>query len=145
MAHMAPEGPVYQAGTLSGNPLAMAAGIATLRELRKPGVYETLEETSNRLAQGLQAAAAAAGVEAAFNRVGSMMGMFFARGPVRSFADAKRSDLDRFSLFFREMLDAGVYLAPSQFEALFVSLAHDEASIGRTIEAAGSAFRRLAG
>ncbi len=145
MAHMAPEGPVYQAGTLSGNPLAMAAGIATLRELRKPGVYETLEETSNRLAQGLQEAAAAAGVEAAFNRVGSMMGMFFTRGPVQSFADAKRSDLDRFSLFFREMLDAGVYLAPSQFEALFVSLAHDEVSIERTIEAAGSAFRRLAG
>ena len=136
MCQVAPEGPVYQAGTLSGNPLAVSAGIATLEQLRKPGVYERLEALSSRLSAGLAEAAAAAGVEVCLNRVGSMMSVFFTAGPVRNLADAQRSDLDRFSRYFRGMLGRGVYLAPSQFEASFVSLAHTEEDIDRTIAAA---------
>lgn len=145
MSRMAPEGPVYQAGTLSGNPVAMAAGIATLRELRSEGVYATLETKAERLEWGLQAAAKQAGVAASFNRTGSMLGMFFTPGPVENFADARTSDLERFAAYFREMLDRGVYLAPSQFEALFVSIAHDNGSIDRTVEAAEATLKRIAG
>lgn len=145
MSSVAPEGPVYQAGTLSGNPVAMAAGIATLRELKKGEFYEEIEKKSLRLEEGLRNAAKHAGIAASFNRTGSMLGMFFTPGPVFSFADAKTSDLDRFAAFFREMLDSGIYLAPSQFEALFVSMAHDEASIDRTAEAAEAALKKLAG
>ena len=143
MAQIAPEGAVYQAGTLSGNPVAMAAGLATLEQLRQPGVYEILEERSQRLAEGLEAAARRNSVPASFNRVGSMLGMFFTDQAVTDFNTAKRSDLDRFGHYYRLMLDAGIYLAPSQFEACFVSLAHDEAAIDQTIQAADASLALL--
>jgi glutamate-1-semialdehyde 2,1-aminomutase len=147
MEQVSPAGPVYQAGTLSGNPLATAAGIATLDILQEPGAYEQLEATSGKLIAGLADAAAAAKVPAAFNRVGSMLGLFFVRqagSSVNNFADATNCDLDAFAVFFHAMLDRGVYLAPSQFEALFVSLAHDEAAIELTIKAAREAFAAVA-
>ncbi len=143
MAHIAPEGPVYQAGTLSGNPLAMAAGIAALKALKRPGVYDTLERRSSRLAQGLAAAAQQAGIPAAFNRVGSMLGMFFTDRAVNNFDDAKTCDLEQFACYYQGMLDEGIYLAPSQFEAGFVSLAHTEEDIDRTIAAASRVLGRL--
>ncbi|NPA49311.1 MAG: glutamate-1-semialdehyde 2,1-aminomutase [Thermodesulfobacteria bacterium] len=144
MAHIAPEGPVYQAGTLSGNPIAVAAGIATLRVLMRPGIYERLEELSARLAEGLKEAAREAGARVTFNRVGSMMTCFFREGEVKNFANASASDTERYGAFWREMLKRGVYLAPSQFEAAFVSLAHTEEEIDLTIEAAREAFRAVA-
>ncbi len=143
MAQTAPEGPVYQAGTLAGNPLAMAAGIAALTEIKKPGFYDKLEEKSQRLGDGLIGAAQKAGVKAVLNRVGSMLGLFFTETPVRSFADAKTSNLDMFSAYFRQMFEKGIYLAPSQFEAVFVSAAHEDADIDRTIAAAESVFGEL--
>jgi len=133
MEQMAPVGPIYQAGTLSGNPVAMAAGIATLRELQRPGFYEGLEARSARLAQGL-------GALGCLNRVGSLMTVFCQPGPVRNYEDAKRSDTGRYARLFHHLLDAGVYLAPSQFEALFVSAAHTDGDVDRTVEA----FRRAA-
>ena len=136
MEQIAPQGPVYQAGTLSGNPLAMAAGIATLTELGKPGFYETLDQRSQKLLDGLKKAAAKSDTPLWADREGSMLGVFFNQGAVRNFADAKKSDLKRFAAFYRGMLAQGVYLAPSQFEALFVSSAHDDKAIERTIEAA---------
>jgi glutamate-1-semialdehyde 2,1-aminomutase len=136
MAHVAPQGPVYQAGTLSGNPVAMAAGIATLTEVKKPGFYSRLDKQSARLADGLRQAAEKAGVAAAVDRVGSMLGMFFADGVVTSFEDAKKSDLDRFAAYYIGMRQKGIYLAPSQFEALFLSAAHTREDIDRTIAAA---------
>jgi len=144
MSQMAPQGPVYQAGTLSGNPLAMAAGIASLKELGKPGFYEALAVKSARLSDGLKYAAETAGIEVTTTSVGSMLGLFMSPGPVHNFEDAKRSDLDRFSAYYRAMLTNGVYLAPSQFEALFVSAAHDEKAIDATIQAAEVVFRELA-
>ena len=143
MAHVAPEGAVYQAGTLSGNPLAMAAGIAALTVLKQPGIYDTLEARSRRLAEGLAHAAARAGIPAVFNRVGSMLGMFFSDAPVANFADARTSDLARFCLYYRRMLAEGIYLAPSQFEAGFVSLAHTDADIDQTIAAAAKVLSHL--
>ena len=143
MAHVAPEGQVYQAGTLSGNPLAMAAGIAALKALQRPGVYDTLESRSSRLAEGLVAAAEQAGISAVFNRVGSMLGMFFTDRPVNDFDDAKTCDLDQFACYYQGMLAEGIYLAPSQFEAGFVSLAHSEGAIDRTIAAASRVLGRL--
>jgi glutamate-1-semialdehyde 2,1-aminomutase len=143
MSQIAPEGAVYQAGTLSGNPVAMAAGLATLEQLRQPGVYDTLEKRSGRLAEGLAAAARRNGVPASFNRVGSMLGMFFTDRTVENFETAKTSDLPRFGRYYREMLDAGIYLAPSQFEACFVSLAHDDAAIEQTIQAADVSLAAL--
>jgi len=143
MSQIAPEGTVYQAGTLSGNPVAMAAGLATLEQLRQPGVYDTLEKRSGRLAEGLAAAARRNGVPASFNRVGSMLGMFFTDRAVENFETAKTSDLPRFGRYYREMLDAGIYLAPSQFEACFVSLAHDDAAIAQTIRAADVSLAAL--
>jgi glutamate-1-semialdehyde 2,1-aminomutase len=143
MSQIAPEGAVYQAGTLSGNPVAMAAGLATLEQLRQPGVYDTLEKRSGRLAEGLAAAARRNGVPASFNRVGSMLGMFFTDRTVENFETAKTSDLPRFGRYYREMLDAGIYLAPSQFEACFVSLAHDDAAIEQTIRAADVSLAAL--
>jgi glutamate-1-semialdehyde 2,1-aminomutase len=143
MSQIAPEGPVYQAGTLSGNPVAMAAGLATLEQLRQPGVYDTLEKRSGRLAEGLAAAARRNGVPASFNRVGSMLGMFFTDRTVENFETAKTSDLPRFGRYYRQMLDAGIYLAPSQFEACFVSLAHDDAAIEQTIQAADVSLAAL--
>jgi len=144
MAHIAPEGPVYQAGTLSGNPIAVAAGIATLRVLMRPGVYERLEELSARLASGLEEAARDAGAKVTFNRVGSMMTCFFREGEVTNFSEATASDTERYGRFWREMLARGVYLAPSQFEAAFISLAHTEEEIDLTIEAAREAFKATA-
>ncbi len=140
MEQVAPQGPVYQAGTLSGNPLAMAAGIATLKEISRPGFYEALDRSAERLPSGLVEAAQNAGVEVSAARVGSMLGLYFAAGPVADFNDAKRSNLDRFSRYYQAMLEEGIYLAPSQFEAAFVSAAHDEAAVEETIQAAARAF-----
>ena len=144
MAQMAPQGAVYQAGTLSGNPLAMVAGIAQLKVLGKPGFYETLADKSKQLSNGLKRAAESAGIEVYATRVGSMLGLFMTGGPVHNFVDAKESNLDRFSAYYRGMLAKGIYLAPSQFEALFVSAAHDASDINATIQAAEEVFRKLA-
>jgi glutamate-1-semialdehyde 2,1-aminomutase len=144
MTHIAPEGSVYQAGTLSGNPVAMAAGLATLDQLSQPGVYDTLESRSRQLADGLAEATRRHGVPATFNRVGSMLGMFFTDQNVVDFDTAKTSDLDRFGRYYRLMLDGGIYLAPSQFEAGFVSLAHDDDAIAKTLAAADSALTAIA-
>ncbi len=144
MEKLAPLGPVYQAGTLSGNPLAMAAGIAALEQLRQPGVYQQLEARAAILAAGLAAAAARAGVPTYATRVGSMMTTFFTGQPVRDYASAKTSDTAKYAAWFRWMLEEGVYFAPSQFEAGFVSTAHTEADIDATIRAAESAFRAVA-
>ncbi|HKA13471.1 MAG TPA: aspartate aminotransferase family protein, partial [Myxococcota bacterium] len=141
---MAPDGPVYQAGTLSGNPLAMAAGCATLDRLAGPRVYAQLERTSRALADGLAAAAAGAGVPFTASAIGGMFGFFFHPGPVRNFADARKADADAFRRFFAAMLDAGIYLAPSAFEAGFVSLAHGPAHIAATLAAARAAFASCA-
>ena len=143
MERIAPSGPIYQAGTLSGNPLAMSAGIAMLKLLKDPAVYATLEERSAELAAGLGEAAAAAGVPVYQTRVGSMLGLFFQEGPVWNEADAKRSDTARYGRFFHGMLEAGVYLAPSQFEVVFVSAAHTAQEIDQTIEAARKVFVSL--
>jgi glutamate-1-semialdehyde 2,1-aminomutase len=141
MEQIAPAGPVYQAGTLSGNPLAMAAGIVTLREIGEPGVFEKLERATMRLRDGFLAAAQAADVPLQAAAAGSMWGFFFAAAPVTDYATAKQhADTQRYARFFHAMLDRGVYLAPSQFEAAFVSLAHDDALIQQTIAAAGEAF-----
>ena len=144
MARVAPEGPVYQAGTLSGNPLAMAAGCATLDALEAPGVYERLDALSKRLAEGFVRAARGAGVTITVNRVGSLLTAFFCPGPVADWGGAKRSDTARFGRFFHALLDRGVYLPPAQFEALFVSLAHTEEDIDRTVAAAAEAFAAVA-
>ncbi|WP_025323877.1 glutamate-1-semialdehyde 2,1-aminomutase [Deferrisoma camini] len=136
MEKVAPVGPVYQAGTLSGNPLAMTAGLTTLRLLRRPGVYEALEEKSARLCDGMAEVFSRRGVPAFHTRVGSMFTTFFQKGPVRDYASALQSDTEAFGRFFRGMLERGVNLAPSQFEAGFMSLAHTDDDIARTVEAA---------
>lgn len=141
MEMVAPAGPVYQAGTLSGNPMAMAAGITTLRTLRDGGIYQALETVAAGLAAGLADAARHAEAEVTINRVGSLMTVFFTAGPVTDYASARTSDTERYGRFFRAMLDHGVYLAPSQFEALFVSAAHGSAEVAQTVEAAREAFR----
>jgi glutamate-1-semialdehyde 2,1-aminomutase len=143
MDQIAPTGPVYQAGTLSGNPLAMAAGIATLTALQKDGVYETLAARTGKLVAGLQAAADGAGVPLQSGHVGSMAGFFFTDRNVQDFEDAKTSDLERFAAFYRGMLAKGVYLAPSQFEACFVSLAHTDRDIEETIAAAEAVMAEI--
>jgi len=143
MEQIAPQGPVYQAGTLSGNPLAMAAGIATLTELKKPGFYDLLNERSEKLSSGLTESARKAGIKVSAARAGSMLGMFFTDRKVVDFNSAKTSDLMMFSAYYRNMLKEGIYLAPSQFEALFVSSAHGDEHIMRTIEAAGKVMQRL--
>ncbi len=143
MDMVAPVGPVYQAGTLSGNPVAMAAGIETLKILREPGAYDALEQKSASLAQGLKDGAAAAGVPVFQTRVGSMSCMFFTEKQVSDFKSAKTSDALSYGKFFHEMLARGVYLAPSQFEAAFMSLAHDDADIEHTIESATAALKEL--
>ena len=140
MDRVAPAGPIYQAGTLSGNPMAMGAGIATLRQLG-PASYERLERTAARLADGLAGAAKEAGVPVQLNRVGSMLTVFFSENPVFDAASARACDTGRFGRFFHAMLDAGVYLPPSQFEAAFVSLAHSEEDVEATVEASRAAFR----
>jgi glutamate-1-semialdehyde 2,1-aminomutase len=143
MDWVAPAGPVYQAGTLSGNPLAVAAGLKTLEILRRPGTYERLEVISEKLASGLAAAAAKAGVPLTVNRVGSMFTCFFTRDPVTDYASAKRSETAKFARFFRSLLERGVYFPPSQFEAAFVSTVHSEADVTLTIAAAAKAFDDL--
>jgi glutamate-1-semialdehyde 2,1-aminomutase len=140
MAKIAPEGPIYQAGTLSGNPLAVAAGIACLKELARPGTFERLEKISSEIADGISAAASSAGVRVVLNRVGSMWTVFFAEKPVYDYASAKKSDTSKFARLFHEMLDRGVYLPPSQFEAAFVSLAHGPAEVTKTSAAVRAAF-----
>jgi glutamate-1-semialdehyde 2,1-aminomutase len=144
MATVAPDGPVYQAGTLSGNPLAMAAGAAVLDRLGRPGSYEALEATSAALEAGLRRAARDAGATVTINRVGSMLTVFFCEGPVVDYASAKRSDTKRFARFFHALLQRGVYLPPAQFEAAFVSLAHGASEVELTIAAAAAAFREAA-
>ncbi len=136
MEAIAPTGSVYQAGTLSGNPLAMAAGIATLTALQKDGVYDALNHKAEALITGLQSAADTAGIPFQAGHVGSMAGFFFADRKVHNFDDAKTSHLDRFAAFYRGMLEKGVYLAPSQFEACFISLAHTDQDIADTVAAA---------
>jgi glutamate-1-semialdehyde 2,1-aminomutase len=143
MALVAPAGPMYQAGTLSGNPLAMSAGIETLKELARPGVWDRLEKTTRELADGLSRAARAAGVPHQVSHIGSMFGLFFSGDPVRDWDSAKKSDTARFSRYFRLMLEGGVYLAPSQFEAGFVSTAHGAAEVAATLKAAEMAFANL--
>lgn len=143
MQQVAPAGPIYQAGTLSGNPLAMAAGLTTLQELGQPGVYEQLEAKSARLAEGLAENAKKLGLPYALNRVGSMVCLFFTDTPVINYETAKTSDLQRFSAYFRYLLEEGVMIPPSQFEGMFVSLAHTEEDIERTIEASYKAMKRL--
>ncbi|MBI4338354.1 MAG: glutamate-1-semialdehyde 2,1-aminomutase [Chloroflexi bacterium] len=141
MQVVSPLGPAYQAGTLSGNPLAVAAGIAALKALQRPGTYERLEKLGALLAEGLREAAQSAGTPSTVNRVGSMLTAFFCAGPVGSYADTQRADRGAYARFFHKMLERGVYLAPSQFESAFVSLAHTEADIQATIEAAGASLR----
>ncbi len=144
MDKLAPLGPVYQAGTLSGNPLAMTAGIETLKILKQPGTYERLEELSAKLGDGLDKAATDAGIEHCSVRVGAMLSMFFTHQKVNSFKTAVTSDTALFSRYFSGMLKKGIYLAPSQFEAGFVSLAHSEDDISKTISAAEEVFASIA-
>jgi glutamate-1-semialdehyde 2,1-aminomutase len=142
---VAPLGPMYQAGTLSGNPLAMAAGFAQLRYLKEHrDVYERLEKLSAELVAGVAGAAKAAGVPLTYNRVGSMFTWFFTRGPVTDWDSASKSDTEAFGRFFRNMLDSGVYLPPSQYEAAFLGVAHTEQDVSRTIAAAKQAFAMVA-
>ncbi|WP_107852017.1 glutamate-1-semialdehyde 2,1-aminomutase [Oceanimonas marisflavi] len=146
MEHLAPTGPVYQAGTLSGNPVAMAAGLATLNAISQPGVYEALEQKTQELVDGLQAAADRHGIAFTTNRVGAMFGFFFTEEKnISSYEQVTRCDLDAFKRFFHLMLDHGVYLAPSAFEAGFMSLAHGEQEIADTLAAADKAFAALKG
>jgi glutamate-1-semialdehyde 2,1-aminomutase len=144
MDRVSPQGPVYQAGTLSGNPLAMSAGLATLSLTEAPGFYEHLERLAARLADGLAAAAAAAGVPVTCHRVGSMQCVFFTPGPVLDWRSASASDTRAYATFFRGLLERGVYVAPSQYEALFVSAAHTEDDMDATVAAAREAFAEVA-
>ena len=143
MEMVAPLGPMYQAGTLSGNPLAVTAGLTTLTQLQEPGAYERLESLAGRLADGLAQAFAQAEVPATLNRVGSMLTGFFTAGPVDSLTQVEQADTEAYGRYFHAMLERGVYLAPSQFEAGFVSLAHTEADIDRTVEIAAAALESL--
>jgi len=145
MNHIAPAGPVYQAGTLSGNPLSMTAGLVTLRRLRDKSVYDRLEAVSSKLCEGLANAARAAGVTTVTNRVGSMWTSFFTSEPVVDWDSANKSDRQLYGKFFQAMLDEGIYLAPSQFEAAFVSLAHTDEVIEQTLVAVQKAIHRLQG
>ena len=141
METVAPLGPMYQAGTLSGNPVAMAAGIETLRLLGRPGVYEALESSGRKLEEGLKQAFAEADTPVRINRVGSMMTLFFNAGEVADWRSVSASDREGFARFFHRILDEGVYLPPSPFEAMFVSTAHSDVDIEATIEAARRALR----
>lgn len=143
MAHLAPLGGVYQAGTLSGNPVAVAAGLATLRLIQAPGFFDRLGARTAQLAQGLTAAAAQAGVPFSADSVGGMFGLYFSPQVPRSFAEVSRCDIPRFNAFFHAMLDRGVYFAPSAYEAGFVSSAHGDTELAETIAAAQQAFAAL--
>ena len=144
MHQVAPLGPVYQAGTLAGNPLAMSAGIAALNQLADSNVYRRITENAERLATGLRAAIVNSGVKATLNAHGSLATIFFTEQGVANYNDAKRSDTTRYARFFREMLDRGIFLAPSQFEAAFVSAAHSAADIDRTVAAADEVLQSIA-
>jgi glutamate-1-semialdehyde 2,1-aminomutase len=143
MSMVAPAGPMYQAGTLSGNPLAMTAGIKTLELLQKPGAYEYLDKITTRLADGLVQIAKETGHPACGGNISGMFGLFFCEGPVHNFEDAKKSDVAKFGRFHRGMLEQGIYLAPSQFEAGFTSLAHTDADIDKTLAAARSVMSHI--
>ncbi|HHJ98950.1 MAG TPA: glutamate-1-semialdehyde-2,1-aminomutase [Actinobacteria bacterium] len=143
MEHLAPIGPVYQAGTLSGNPIAMVAGLALMAELAKPGVYDELERKGARLEAGLRAAVEAAGIDAFLTRVGAMATMFFTAEQVRDWKTASTSDTDRYAAYFRGMMDRGIVLAPSQFEATFVGLAHSDEDIDAMTSAAAEVLAQL--
>ncbi|HEX8144916.1 MAG TPA: glutamate-1-semialdehyde 2,1-aminomutase [Pyrinomonadaceae bacterium] len=143
MNHIAPAGNIYQAGTLSGNPLAMTAGLTTLRRLREPSIYERLERAGERLCRGLKEAAREAGLSTVTNRVGSMWTSFFTSEPVTDWATAQKSDRTLYGKFFHAMLAEGVYLAPSQFEAAFISIAHTDELLDQTIEAARRALKTV--
>lgn len=143
MSMVAPAGPMYQAGTLSGNPLAMTAGIKTLELLQKPGTYEQLDRMTKKLIDGLLAIAKENGHRVCGGHISGMFGMFFTEGPVQNYEDSKKSDLSKFSKYHRGMLERGVYLAPSQFEAGFTSLAHTEEDIDRTLAAAREVMSSL--
>ena len=143
MEHMAPAGPVYQAGTLSGNPLAVEAGLATLEILSRPGAYKKLGKLAAKLGDGLIDAAQKAGIPTYHTRVGSMMCMFFSEAPVNNYDDALLCNTERYGKYFHEMLGRGVYLAPSQFEAAFVSLAHSEKDIDKTLRAAKRSLAKI--
>jgi len=143
MNHVAPLGPVYQAGTLAGNPLAMRAGIAALKQLNKPDLYDEMTQLARRLVFGLRSELADARIAAHINAIGSLATIFFAPGPVRNYSDAKRADTKRYARFFREMLDRGIFLAPSQFEATFISTAHTSADIDRTLAAARESLQAI--
>ena len=144
MNQVAPLGPVYQAGTLAGNPLAMRAGIAALKQLTKPGLYEQMTQLTQRLVIGLRAELADVRIPAQINAVGPLATLFFTPEPVKNYADAKRSDTKRYARLFREMLDRGIFLAPSQFEAAFVSVAHATEDIDRTLSAARESLQAIA-
>ena len=144
MNHVAPLGPVYQAGTLAGNPLAMRAGIAALKQLTRPELYDEMTQLARRLVFGLREELADAGIAAQINAVGSLATVFFTPEPVRNYTDAKRSDTKRYARFFREMLDRGIFLAPSQFEATFISAVHTTADIDRTLAAARESLAAIA-
>ncbi len=141
MSMIAPEGPVYQAGTLSGNPLAVSAGLAALKELQKPELQSLLSQTASALERGLKRAIE--GFPVSLNRVGSMLSLFFQTGPVENYEDAKRSDLEKFSLFFKGMLEKGIFLPPSQFEAFFITAAHEPEIIERTVETAREVLEEI--
>ena len=141
MSMIAPEGPVYQAGTLSGNPLAVSAGLAALKELQKPELQSLLSQTASALERGLKRAIE--GFPVSLNRVGSMLSLFFQTGPVENYEDAKRSDLEKFSLFFKGMLEKGIFLPPSQFEAFFTTAAHEPEIIERTVETAREVLEEI--
>jgi len=145
MDYLAPEGPVYQAGTLSGNPLAMAAGIATLKELQKPGVYEELRKKTQKLTEGLKEAAKAAGVEekVSFKSIESISIIYFTPVDVKNYQDALTANTEAYAAFFRKMLQEGIYLAPSQFEVAFMSTAHTDEDIEKTVRAAEVAFKEV--
>jgi glutamate-1-semialdehyde 2,1-aminomutase len=143
MNNVAPLGPVYQAGTLAGNPLAMSAGIATLKELRRPGLYEGIQELAQKLMKGLRAALRDAGIKAQINSVGSLSTIFFTPQIVTNYEDAKTSDTKMYARYFREMLDRGIFLAPSQFEAAFISAAHTPDDVDRTIRAAAEVMNGI--
>jgi glutamate-1-semialdehyde 2,1-aminomutase len=141
METVAPAGPMYQAGTLSGNPLAMTAGIETLKVLREPGVFDGIKQKAARLAAGIGGAAEEVGVRIFQTRVGTMFSNFFTSGPVIDYDSAKASDTARFGRYFHAMLEKGIYIAPSQFEAGFISLAHSDEDIDQTVHAAREAFQ----
>lgn len=143
MELISPRGSVYQARTLSGNPLAMSAGLATLKEAYQPGTYEILKRLTNRLAQGIEEAAQRAGIPVKVNHAGSMISCFFTEQEVVDFESAVTSDTEKYKVFFQSMLDQGVYLAPSQFEAMFISLAHTEEDIEYTLDACNKALQAL--